>query len=97
LAQGGNRSLACCRRGHRLSLLTPEEKRDLELGDEGPAAQASGMGFLSLPIPDRQVPSLEENLAGVLERADADLASGKNVLVHCRQGSVEADSSARAC
>jgi len=44
------------------------------------------MDFISLPIPDRQVPGSETELAAVLERIDARLSAGKNVLVHCRQG-----------
>jgi protein-tyrosine phosphatase len=66
--------------------LTPAEEQDLELEDEARAAQARGMGFISLAIPDRQVPGSEAKLAAVLEKADFALSSGKNVVVHCRQG-----------
>ena len=69
-----------------LSLLTPEEEQDLDLEDERRAAQARGIQFISLPIPDRQVPGSEAEVASVLERVDAALSSGKNVVVHCRQG-----------
>lgn len=44
------------------------------------------MAFLSFPIPDRQVPHSRTELASVLERIDSELAVGKNVVVHCRQG-----------
>ncbi len=68
------------------SLLTPEEERDLDLADEGHQVRAHGMKFVSFPIPDRQVPSSETELSAGLEKVDADLSSGKNVVVHCRQG-----------
>ena len=69
-----------------LSLLTPEEEQDLDLKREGHEAKALGMRFASLPIPDRQVPNSESEVSAVLDRIDADLLAGKNVVVHCRQG-----------
>ncbi len=41
---------------------------------------------MSFPIPDRQVPNSETEMAAVLERIDAELTAGKNLVVHCRQG-----------
>lgn len=69
-----------------LSLLEPEEERDLGLKNEAQEVQRQGMSFLSLPISDRQVPSSESRLTATLEKLDTELSSGKNVLVHCRQG-----------
>ena len=69
-----------------LSLLTPDEEQDLDLSREGSAAQEQGMTFRALPIPDRGVPNSETEVAAALETLDADLGSGKNVVVHCRQG-----------
>jgi protein-tyrosine phosphatase len=69
-----------------LSLLTPEEERDLDLRDEAGEAKAQGMEFASFPIPDRQVPRSEAKWAEVLEKMNRNLLDGKNVLVHCRQG-----------
>jgi len=68
------------------SLLTPEEEQDLDLKLEANDAKAHGMKFASLPIPDRQVPNSESEVSAALDRLDADLSSGKNVVVHCRQG-----------
>ena len=68
------------------SLLTPEEERDLDLLDEERETKEHGMAFKSFPIPDRQVPDSETKLAKVLEKLDRELASGKNVVLHCRQG-----------
>jgi protein-tyrosine phosphatase len=72
--------------GTVLSLLTPDEEKDLDLKREAHEAKASGLNFVSLPIPDRQVPSSESELSAALDRVDADLAAGKNVVIHCRQG-----------
>src|SRR5271166_4491074 len=69
-----------------LSLLTSEEEQDLDLKREAQEAKAQGMKFSSLPIPDREVPNSESEVSAALDRLDADLAAGKNVVVHCRQG-----------
>ncbi|MGB8768897.1 MAG: dual specificity protein phosphatase family protein [Candidatus Korobacteraceae bacterium] len=69
-----------------VSLLTPDEEREFKLQDEGRDASAQGMTYLSLPIHDRQVPNSESALNSTLQQVDGFLSSGKNVLVHCRQG-----------
>jgi len=69
-----------------LSLLTSEEETDLGLQEEARRVKDHSMKFISLPIPDRQVPGSQAELSAVLDKLDADLASGKNILVHCRQG-----------
>ena len=68
------------------SLLTGEEERDLEISREAAEACAHGMKFLSYPISDRQVPDSERNLAKALEKLEGELADGRNVVLHCRQG-----------
>jgi protein-tyrosine phosphatase len=69
-----------------LSLLTSEEEKELDVHHEARLVKARKMKFLSLPIPDRHVPGSETELAAILEMVDGDLSSGKNVVVHCRQG-----------
>src|SRR3954451_16406573 len=69
-----------------VSLLTPQEEHDLALDEESCDVRSQGMSFVSFPIPDREVPSSEDQLTKTLDALDADLTSGKNVLVHCRQG-----------
>jgi len=69
-----------------LSLLTADEAQDLDLQNEANEAEEHGMAFASFPIPDRHVPRSEAEAAEVLAKLDRDLQSGKNVLVHCRQG-----------
>jgi len=69
-----------------VSLLTPGEVAELDLQSEAKLVEKRKMKFVSFPIPDRQVPASRSALAATLEKVNADLASGKNVLVHCRQG-----------
>jgi protein-tyrosine phosphatase len=69
-----------------VSLLTPDEEQDLDLGREAQVVKARGMKFVSFPIPDRQVPNSETEMAAALEGIDAELSAGRNVVVHCRQG-----------
>ncbi len=69
-----------------LSLLTPEEEKDLNLREEASEAKKLGMEFTSFPIPDLQVPRSEARLGEVLEQFTRTLSDGKNVVVHCRQG-----------
>ena len=68
------------------SLLTSEEAKDLGLDNEAKHVKARGMEFVSFPIPDREVPDSDTKVAAALEKLNADLSSGRNVVVHCRQG-----------
>jgi len=69
-----------------VSLLEAEEERDLDLAGEGREARAQGMKFQSLPIGDRQVPASDIAFARAIGELDRELAAGRNILVHCRQG-----------
>ncbi|MGH9643667.1 MAG: protein-tyrosine phosphatase family protein [Terriglobales bacterium] len=69
-----------------LSLLMPEEERDLDLKNEAREVKKRGMKFVSFQIEDRKVPVSQANLAAALEKLDTDLATGKNIVIHCRQG-----------
>lgn len=69
-----------------LSLLTPEEEESLELADEAEVAKAHKITFISFPVEDRRVPVSPTELSKALERIEADLQSGKDVVIHCRQG-----------
>jgi protein-tyrosine phosphatase len=68
------------------SLLTREEEFDLDLTNEIGEVGARGMGFISFPIADRQVPPSERSVTTALRKLDAELSSGRNVVMHCRQG-----------
>jgi protein-tyrosine phosphatase len=72
--------------GAIVSLLKPEEEREFNLENEEREAQTQGMEFISLPITDRGVPDAETDLTSTLERLDAILSGGRDVVVHCRQG-----------
>jgi len=68
------------------SLLEKAEEAELDLAREAAIVKLLGMKFLSFSIVDRQVPPSESRLAAALEELDADLQSGRNVVLHCRQG-----------
>ncbi len=68
------------------SLLTPEEEKDLDIVAEAAQAKAQGMKFLSFPILDRHVPKSEGKLTQTLQKLEAELDGGRNVVLHCRQG-----------
>jgi protein-tyrosine phosphatase len=69
-----------------VSLLTPDESKDLQLNDESKLAQAHGLRFVSLPVEDRGVPPSWEDASRAIAKATEMLQHGKNVAVHCRQG-----------
>jgi protein-tyrosine phosphatase len=69
-----------------LSLLTEDEEKHFDLQSEAGEVRGQGMEFISFPIPDRQAPKSEANLAEVLDVVTRSLSKGENVLVHCRQG-----------
>lgn len=69
-----------------LSLLTPQEEADLDISAEAAITKSHGMKFLSFPIVDRQVPESESRLSRTMEKLDAELEAGRNVVLHCRQG-----------
>ena len=69
-----------------VSLLTPDEERELNLEAETEEAANAGLAYWSLPIPDRDVPPSETRFTAVLETVKSALSSGQNVAIHCRQG-----------
>jgi protein-tyrosine phosphatase len=69
-----------------VSLLTRDEEQELDLKGEKHAGKRMGMKFVSLPILDRQVPKDEPEVRMSVENVNTDLSSGKNVVIHCRQG-----------
>ncbi len=69
-----------------VSLLTSDEEEDLKLSGEADKTMHHGMEFTSLPIQDRRIPESETRLEEILAKMNRQLSSGKNLLVHCRQG-----------
>lgn len=69
-----------------LSLLTPEEQAELGLTDEEELCRANGIESVSFPIADRDVPPSSATFSDLLTRLAEQLANGKGIAVHCRQG-----------
>lgn len=69
-----------------VSLLTREEGEELNLLDEEALCRAVGIEFVSFPIVDRGVPPSHEAFSEQLIKLAEQLANGKTVAVHCRQG-----------
>lgn len=69
-----------------VSLLTPEEIRELDLGEEAPLCQEQGIRYLSFPIQDRRVPAVRADALSFLERLSALLRGGQHIAIHCRMG-----------
>jgi protein-tyrosine phosphatase len=69
-----------------VSLLTTEEMRELGLTDEANLSRSHGLQFYGFQIPDLGVPSSMAVAQEFLERLISELAAGKKIAVHCRQG-----------
>jgi protein-tyrosine phosphatase len=69
-----------------VSLLTREEQSELNLSDEESLCRANSIEFVSFPIVDRGVPSSAETFSEQVIKLAEQLANGRNIAVHCRQG-----------
>ena len=69
-----------------VSLLTPDEVADFELGKEGEWCQAHGIQFVSFPVPDRGVPASRTACLALVRELEHALTEGKRIAIHCRQG-----------
>jgi protein-tyrosine phosphatase len=69
-----------------ISLLTSSEAEQLELQDEGLFCRRNDMDYISFPVEDRMVPASDAAAIQLIEKLDAALVGGKNIVVHCRQG-----------
>ena len=69
-----------------VSLLTPEEVRELDLGEEAECCSHQEIIYLAFPIRDRSVPPFSASTFTFLEQLNTYLSEGKHVAVHCRQG-----------
>src|SRR5579875_3719670 len=81
--------IASWRRAHIdtvMSLLTEAENQALDLTHEPAEVTRQRLLFRSLPIEDRQTPTSVDAAAAAIDELAKHLASGKNVLIHCRQG-----------
>jgi protein-tyrosine phosphatase len=69
-----------------VSLLSSDEQAELDLVEEGNLCRAHGIEFVSFSIIDRSVPSSMEAFSDLVTALAGQLANGKNLAVHCRQG-----------
>jgi protein-tyrosine phosphatase len=68
-----------------VSALTLPEEEELDLGEERHIAEVSGLEFVRLSIPDRDVPTVLEARQTMAHLHEA-LQRGKHVAIHCRLG-----------
>lgn len=69
-----------------VSFLTADEERALGLEDEAGVAKLKGIAFIGFPVPDRSVPDDFGKSVELVRALEQQLAAGKNVALHCRQG-----------
>jgi hypothetical protein len=69
-----------------VSLLTPDERTELDVSQEEALCRANGIEYLAFPIVDRAVPSSKEAFLELITTCADHLAIGKNIAVHCRLG-----------
>jgi protein-tyrosine phosphatase len=69
-----------------VSLLEPGEADELGLAGEAVACEAHGIRFASLPVADRGVPADPMAFAALVADVVSQLAAGRTVFAHCRQG-----------
>lgn len=69
-----------------VSLLTPQEVEEMDLAEEAHYCRQSHLDFVSFPIVDRSVPESRAAALELVQQIEAELARGKSVNVHCRQG-----------
>jgi len=69
-----------------VSFLTVEEEDEFSLQNEAAILSNVGLEFVALSIPDRGVPESRANVFDLLHRLEKELAAGRTVALHCRQG-----------
>ena len=67
-----------------VSLVTPEESRELGLEQEHAACLAAGITFHNFPIPDRQTPESTSDFLVFARSIHSEARSGRAVAAHCR-------------
>jgi protein-tyrosine phosphatase len=69
-----------------VSLLTSDEIAEFDLAEEAQAARKHGIEFKPFPIADRGVPASRKSFLTLAHTLVEQLAAGKRVAIHCRQG-----------
>ncbi len=68
-----------------VSALTKDEDAVFQMENERELVRSKGLQFYELAIPDRGVPRSVQELEELARNLERELASGRNVGVHCRQ------------
>ena len=69
-----------------VSILTPEEERELQLQDEASLCEQHDIIFVKFPIPDRGVPPMNQQTFDLFHRLNELVDEGKTLVYHCRMG-----------
>ena len=69
-----------------VSALTREENAELDLIQEKEQCEKAGIEFMFFPIADRGVPLSAKVALELVRRLEQELARGKKIAIHCRQG-----------
>jgi protein-tyrosine phosphatase len=69
-----------------VSTLTKEEIAELDLAGEQEACIAGKIVFIAFPIEDRSTPPSRKATLELVHRLEQELALGKKIAIHCRQG-----------
>lgn len=69
-----------------VSLLTPEEESMLNVEAEAALCQQKGLGFISFPIPDFDIPASFPEVNQLVDQLHDALLAGRKVVIHCRGG-----------
>jgi protein-tyrosine phosphatase len=69
-----------------VSLLQPDEVKELELGDEAAICLECGIELISFPIPDRGVPASLRDAIDLARQLAKRINEQKSIAVHCRAG-----------
>ncbi len=69
-----------------VSALTDEENAELDLVQEAETCAIAGMDFVVFPLRDRGVPSSMRTTLEVIKPLERELALGRKIAIHCRQG-----------
>ena len=69
-----------------VSALTKEEIAELDLIREKELCEEAGVEFVAFPIADRGIPLSAKATLELAGRLEQELAQGRKVAIHCRQG-----------
>lgn len=69
-----------------VSTLTKEETAELDLASEEEICTKGKIAFIAFPIEDRGTPPSRKTTLDLVRRLEPELALGKKIAIHCRQG-----------